>query len=150
MPKRKRREPPEVGGTFERTYKAKVYRLRIVRVEGGVGFKLGGKLYQTPTAAAKAVVGRDVNGWVFWGIEPREPVAHQPRMKKPRKHPRVGTTFSHTYKGRTHAVRVVRLGDGLGYELGGEVYASPTAAAKAVTGTAVNGWQFWGMDEELP
>lgn len=34
-----------------------------------------------------------------------------------------------------------------GISLGGKVYASPSGAAKSVTGTAVDGWTFWRLPD---
>lgn len=45
------------------TYLEKVYRASLLRT-GQVRY--AGKLYPSPTAAARAVVGRNVNGWWFW------------------------------------------------------------------------------------
>lgn len=44
-------------------YKGKRY-LATLRKDGQVSY--GGTPYGSPTAAAKAVVGRAVNGWRFW------------------------------------------------------------------------------------
>ena len=50
-----------------RTYKGKEYRA-LLTPRGKI--KLGGKVYLTPTAAAKAIVKRTaVNGWKFWYIK---------------------------------------------------------------------------------
>lgn len=35
-----------------------------LRKDGHISYK--GKLYESPTAAARAVVGRAANGWSFW------------------------------------------------------------------------------------
>jgi hypothetical protein len=50
------------------------------------------------------------------------------------------------YKGRRYVVEVVRTERGLGWQVNGQVYASPSGAARAVTGTAINGWAFWRID----
>ena len=50
-----------------RTYKGKEYRA-LLTPRGKI--KLGGKIYLTPTAAAKAIVKRSaVNGWKFWYVK---------------------------------------------------------------------------------
>jgi hypothetical protein len=50
-----------------RTYKGREYRA-LLTPRGKI--KLGGKVYLTPTAAAKAIVKRSaVNGWKFWYIK---------------------------------------------------------------------------------
>ncbi|MGH7557368.1 MAG: DUF2924 domain-containing protein [Gemmatimonadota bacterium] len=56
-----------------------------------------------------------------------------------------GTKFRATYKGQTYYAEVK---DG-GLEVNGKGHhTSTSAAAKAVTGTSVNGWLFWGC--QLP
>jgi hypothetical protein len=50
-----------------------------------------------------------------------------------------GTDFRATYKGKTYAGRV-QAGQLL---VDGKPYASPSSAAVAITGSAVNGWRFW-------
>jgi hypothetical protein len=50
-----------------------------------------------------------------------------------------GTDFRATHKGRTYTGRV--QGGALGVD--GKSYDSPSAAAVAITGNAVNGWRFW-------
>jgi hypothetical protein len=66
--------------------------------------------------------------------------------KKQRKDPRVGSTFKRWYKRKMYTLTVVRHEGALWYEVGGNRYRSPSAAAKAVTRTSVNGWRFWRMD----
>jgi hypothetical protein len=44
-------------------YKDKIYRATL-RKDGQIGY--GGRLYSSPTAAAKAVLRRQCNGWGFW------------------------------------------------------------------------------------
>jgi hypothetical protein len=51
----------------------------------------------------------------------------------------VGTEFRVTYKGKTYTGRV-QAGQLL---VDGKPYASPSSAAVAITGSAVNGWRFW-------
>ena len=43
----------------------------------------------------------------------------------------------------SHPASATIVAEGIRYER--QVYKSPTAAAKAVTGSAVNGWYFWGV-----
>jgi hypothetical protein len=57
-----------------------------------------------------------------------------------------GTVLHHVGRGKTSASRgvtatVVRGG----IRLRGEVYSTPSAAAKAVTGLPVDGWAFWKL-----
>lgn len=69
MPQKKAHDLPKVGTVFEKRYKKTFHRLTIVKTEGGVGFKVAGKTFRTPTGAAKSITGSDVNGWMWWGIE---------------------------------------------------------------------------------
>lgn len=50
-----------------------------------------------------------------------------------------GTDFRATHKGRTYTARV----SGGALVVDGKSYDSPSAAAVAITGNAVNGWRFW-------
>lgn len=63
--------------------------------------------------------------------------------------PAIGSTFEHRYKGTLYTMTVVESDSGVGYEVDGEVYRSPTAAAKAVVGVDqfVNGRKFWKLDK---
>ena len=69
--------------------------------------------------------------------------------KKPHITPAVGTKFQHRYMGTLYTMTVVQVDDGVGYELLGTVYRSPTAAAKALVGKnqPTNGRAFWHMDK---
>jgi hypothetical protein len=55
--------------------------------------------------------------------------------------PPSGSELVKTYKGRSLRVAVLTAG----FEHDGVVYASLSAVAKAVTGTHVNGYQFFGL-----
>ncbi len=70
-------------------------------------------------------------------------------MNKERKDPDVGRKFQHRFKGEVYTLTVVATDDGIGYELLGEVYRSPTAAAKALVGKdqSTNGRKFWHIDD---
>lgn len=69
--------------------------------------------------------------------------------KKARKEPQVGDVFHHRYRREEFTLTVVEAKDGIGYELLGEIYRSPTAAAKAIVGIerSVNGRVFWHVDD---
>jgi hypothetical protein len=66
---RTRRVQPSLKGLIRAgkriyaTYKGKDYK---AVVYGSGKIKLEGEFYETPTAAAKAIVGRAINGWRFW------------------------------------------------------------------------------------
>ena len=50
------------GSELRATYKGQTY---LARVEGGA-LVLGGKRYDSPSAAAMSITGTPVNGWTFW------------------------------------------------------------------------------------
>jgi len=81
--------------------------------------------------------------WATFGKEPpagtntvRVPVAKDSRL------PTAESQITRRYKGRTIAVTV--LGDG--FEYLGERYRSLTAIAKAITGSHMNGFRFFGLE----
>lgn len=49
-----------------RTYKGREYKA-LLTPKGKI--KLGGKIFLSPSAAAKSIVKREVNGWKFWYIK---------------------------------------------------------------------------------
>ena len=68
------------------------------------------------------------------------------RKKMARQLPPVGTTLAATYRGQTHTAVIVEAKDrpaGRAVEYGGQLFASLSAAAKAVTRHSTNGWVFW-------
>jgi len=69
--------------------------------------------------------------------------------KKVHKTPAIGAKFQHRYMGTLYTMTVVEVDGGIGYELLGKVYRSPTAAAKALVGPnqPTNGRSFWHMDK---
>jgi len=69
--------------------------------------------------------------------------------EKERKTPEIGAVFRHRYMGVVYEMKVVETQEGIGYEMGGIVYKSPTAAAKALVGKnqPTNGRAFWHMDK---
>ncbi len=66
--------------------------------------------------------------------------------KKKRNSPSVGSKYTKKFKGKTYQMVVSRIDGGIGYSVSGKTYKSPTAAAKPITKTEVNGWKFWKMD----
>lgn len=56
--------------------------------------------------------------------------------------PRIGAAITRKYKGRTLSVTI--LADGFDYD--GERYGSLTAVAKAITGSHMNGFRFFGLE----
>ena len=65
MPRRKKRTSPTSGKIFKKKYKGKIYEMKVVARDKGVAFSVGGKIYKTPTGAAKSITKIDVNGLVF-------------------------------------------------------------------------------------
>jgi hypothetical protein len=73
------------------------------------------------------------------------------RKKMARQLPPVGTTLAGTYRGQTHTAVIVEAKDrpaGRAVEYGEQLFASLSAAAKAVTGHPTNGWLFWRPAED--
>jgi len=65
--------------------------------------------------------------------------------------PPVGTTLTATYRGQGHTAVIVEAKDrpaGRGVKYGDQLFASLSAAAKAVTGHSANGWVFWRAAEK--
>ena len=71
MSKKVERKEPTVGQEFQHRYMGTLYTLAVVQTEDGIGYKLMGQIYRSPTAAAKALVGKDqaTNGRKFWHID---------------------------------------------------------------------------------
>ena len=65
---------------------------------------------------------------------------------KERKNPKVGSEFVKEYRRKTYKLKVVKANGGVGYELNGTVFSSPSTAAKSFTKNDVNGWRFWKID----
>ncbi len=61
-----------------------------------------------------------------------------------RRLPPAGTAITRRYKGRTISVTV--LPDGFEYD--GELYKSLSAVAKAITGSHMNGFRFFGLEAQ--
>jgi len=60
--------------------------------------------------------------------------------------PPVGTTLTATYRGQGHTAVIVEAKDrpaGRAVKYGDQLFASLSAAGKAVTGHPTNGWVFW-------
>jgi len=68
MAKKKPRNTPPVGATFERNYKGKTYRLNVVTKDGRTRYKIGKEFFDSPSGAAKSIIKQEVNGWVFWKL----------------------------------------------------------------------------------
>lgn len=68
------------------------------------------------------------------------------RERKQRQAPPVGSKWPRVYRNSKYTMTVVRADGTIGYQVGREIFKTPTAAAKAITKTEVNGWVFWGLD----
>lgn len=70
------------------------------------------------------------------------------RTRIPRDLPPKGTTLMGRYRGRELSVEIVDAGGDpaeRAVECEGRRYSSLSAAARAITGGAVNGWRFWQL-----
>jgi len=69
MPQRKEHAMPKNNASYVHNYKGQRYTLT-VRIENGAPFYYVNKAsFKTPTAAAKSITGKEVNGWKFWHID---------------------------------------------------------------------------------
>jgi Protein of unknown function (DUF2924) len=66
--------------------------------------------------------------------------------RKKRPTPRVGSEFVKKFKGKTYKLKIIKADSRIAYELGDTAFPSPSAAAKSITQTEVNGWAFWLID----
>jgi len=66
--------------------------------------------------------------------------------RKQRETPCDGSKFKRAYKGKLYTLSVVNNKDLVAYKLNGVTYPTPSAAAKSVVKTEVNGWRFWRID----
>jgi hypothetical protein len=64
------------------------------------------------------------------------PVPHDWRLPMP------GSTLRREYRGKTYVVKILDKG----FELNGRAYRSLSGVAKAITGTHINGFAFFGLD----
>jgi len=70
------------------------------------------------------------------------------RQKIARDLPALGTTLTGRFKGECYTAKIVEAKDvpaGRVVEHDGKRYRSLSAAAKAITGHAINGWLFWNI-----
>lgn len=59
--------------------------------------------------------------------------------------PPVGTRFKRRYKGKVYTLIVIEQDGQTLYMVGGKAFRAPSAAAKSITRTEINGWIFWGI-----
>lgn len=70
-----------------------------------------------------------------------------PKKRVAHKTPAVGSEFTRKYKGKIHKMTVVKRSEGIAYKVENGTYNTPSAAAKSVTKSAINGWFFWGIEK---
>jgi hypothetical protein len=66
--------------------------------------------------------------------------------RRKRTPPQAGSSYTRKYKGRSYTLRVMETDGVVAYKLGGQVFSSPSSAAKSITGGEINGWAFWHID----
>jgi len=72
------------------------------------------------------------------------------RKRIPRELPPVGATLTGRSRGRAHTAVIVEAKDrpaARAVKYGDQLFASVSAAGKAVTGHPTNGWVFWHLAE---
>ena len=72
--KKKKRTPPSVGSKYRHVFRGELYEMVVVESPEGIGYEVRGEVFRSPTAAAKAVVGKDqhTNGWNFWNMDSKK------------------------------------------------------------------------------
>ncbi len=79
------------------------------------------------------------------------PIREEERMTTTKSAIKAGLTLVGKYKGEQHTCEVVEHDGRLYFVLpNGEVFKSPSAAGKAVSGTATNGYRFWSIPPKAP
>ena len=96
---------------------------------------------RTPKKKAAAKATRKAKPAPTKAAAPAKPAA-APRERDPRL-PRPGGVLTRTFQGKEHRVQV--LDAGFLYE--GKTWRSLSAIAKAISGTAWNGYLFWGLQK---
>ena len=71
MAKRKPRTLPAIGSKYEKTtHDGAKHVLTVIELEGGIKYRLGKQVFDSPSGAAKSINGgQEINGWVFWKID---------------------------------------------------------------------------------
>ena len=79
------------------------------------------------------------------------PTRKEGRMSTTKAEINAGLTLVGKYKGELHTCEVVEQDERLHFVLrDGHAYTSPSAAGKAITGTATNGYRFWSVPDTAP
>lgn len=103
-----------------------------------------------PEGLSKDLIARALAYWVQeardGGLDPlvRKRLAALMKGGQAARHLRVGTVIVREYRGRLHEVTVTPAG----FLWDGQIYASLSAIAKTITGTAWNGHRFFGLRGE--
>jgi hypothetical protein len=70
MGKPKQRKPPAVGSEYKRTTSdGKTHVLTVIKESGVIKYRLGNKVFESPSGAGRSIRGTEVNGWVYWRID---------------------------------------------------------------------------------
>jgi hypothetical protein len=72
MPTRKKivRKLPEVGQKFSHKLRGGLIKdMVVVKTKDGQAYKVDGKVFSSPSAAAKFLTGYEENGYKFWHID---------------------------------------------------------------------------------
>lgn len=67
--------------------------------------------------------------------------------RKQHQPPKIGTVYEKSYKGILYRLLVVEIENRVFYKMGRTAFVMPSAAAKSITGTPVNGWRFWKIEK---
>jgi site-specific recombinase XerD len=79
------------------------------------------------------------------------PILEEERMTTTKSAIKAGLTLVAKYKGEQYTCDVVEHDERLYFvRPKGEVFTSPSAAGKAITGTATNGYRFWSVPDKAP
>jgi hypothetical protein len=69
--------------------------------------------------------------------------------RKQHKLPKLGATFERKWHDKLYRLKVIAQKDGkIAFEVAGDVFATPSGAAKSITKQEVNGWAFWRIDRD--
>lgn len=70
-----------------------------------------------------------------------------PKIKN-RETPKIGSIYEKKFNGVVYQLLVINSENGIAYKLGEQIFSTPTAAAKSIQKTEVNGWKFWKIDKK--
>jgi hypothetical protein len=64
-----KRQPPKVGSQYKVSYLGIMRTLHVIERDGKICYKMAGKIYSSPSGAAKALLKGSVNGWKYWKMD---------------------------------------------------------------------------------